>query len=87
MNKKFCDICEAPVEECRSSDIEAKTPWGKEYLGVDAGSPTNSMKQCFITTTVHFGFRAHQSGFGGPPDLCTKCKKQLIHSIWNSLES
>jgi len=80
MTKKFCDLCEAPAED-NNAKLETETKWGKPYLGVDSGSPTNSMKQCVITTSLRFGFRLHSSGFGGPPDLCKPCMKKLAQKL------
>lgn len=61
MKKMFCDICVSPVKN-NLDKIEIIMP-----------DKVISDKTAKVSTSLYFGFDGHSSGFGGPPDLCTRC--------------
>ncbi len=79
MTKNFCDICGELADE-RVNREEHAVANGESRLeyGLDRGE---CRKQRKIVATVHFSFRDHERGFGGPPDLCRKCAGDLIAGV------
>ena len=67
MEKRFCDLCEAPAPKRRHQN-------SREILA-------NSVlcdEKAKITGSFILSFKGHSTGFGGPPDLCDKCYSELI---------
>lgn len=82
MTRNFCDICGEPAV-MGSPNVERKDPIGQP---VTWAVGEEMAKQVSVTTHVRFGFANHPSGFGGPPDLCKKCRVRLLHDIWAMME-
>jgi len=80
MNKPFCDICESPADS--KPGVKSSIMFGRKHL-----SPHTDTKlvKTEAVATVHFGFQNHESGYGGPPDLCTKCRRELVKKLLESL--
>jgi len=68
MEKRFCDICDAPAPN-RASERKKKIVLQKNLLCDDSAE---------ITGTFYLNFEKHSTGYGGPPDLCDKCFKNLL---------
>lgn len=74
MNKRFCDMCGKPAANIKKLEtFHRHDPDGRNADGEPA--PT------LIMTSVHFSFRNHRTGFGGPPDLCRRCITGLCKEI------
>lgn len=84
MTKRFCDICGQPATEM--SRISASK---------EVGEPHNNVTQIQATSGLHspakvrtkivvlacFSFERHETGFGGPPDLCQECANDLLREL------
>ncbi len=80
MIKKFCDLCEQPAttKELRR---ECAAKFGRPYISFRTDGPASGKIQTLITVSAGFGFRDHESGFGGPPDLCEACAAKLVKEL------
>lgn len=68
MTKHFCDICQ---QECEPGT------WTEEYLDpMHRSLGRNNTAQTEVA--VRFSYRNHTTTYAGPPDLCKRCKKNLI---------
>lgn len=76
MTKRFCDIC---GKESVALGKRHKKKYGKEYESFR--NVSCSVEQAFIEVTASFGFSNHETGFGGPPDLCTTCILYLLDGL------
>lgn len=82
MTKRFCDLCEKPASELTAREIE--TTYGKIYTPstlADSFGFRENPRQAKIVCRVSFSIRDHPTGFGGPPDLCTACQRELISRL------
>jgi hypothetical protein len=80
MTKIFCDICGEPACH-KMKSVENETPFGLAHRQ----AIPEGLVQCKIKTSVVFCFVNHQSGFGGPPDLCRACAAKLISELLNKI--
>ena len=64
MTKSYCDICGDVANPTLHQTTHERT------IPNSIGTK--------VTVTFSFGFRNHPTGYGGPPDLCLRCAKNLI---------
>lgn len=80
MTKKFCDICGEPAEGKYSPpELLVKNGEPRETFESDGLGFKTVCQQ--IGVLAHFSLRNHPTGFGGPPDLCAKCRGELLHAL------
>lgn len=74
MTKRFCDMC---GKECKpiKSVFYTRTP-NPRQPGFD--------EKAKFSITISFGLVDHSTRFGGPPDLCASCQKELIEEAIGS---
>jgi hypothetical protein len=80
MTKRFCDLCGHPAAD-GTHGAETSVDYGKPYEGVHRGGAGFETRQPRIVASVHFSFRDHPTGFGGPPDLCAECAANLVSEV------
>jgi hypothetical protein len=85
MRKPFCDICEEPCED-KYVDISLDVPYGDFYNRPCDSSLGYEVVQSRIIASVTFRFWKHRTGFGGPPDLCLKCRIEILQMLLNKEE-
>ena len=73
MDKRFCDLCDSPVT---NRDNRDNITLAKEVL---------CDKKAKIVGKFILSFSGHSSGFGGPPDLCNKCRRKLLNKYKRSI--
>lgn len=86
MEKRFCDICEAPaVEYVHKARI--KEPIGEPYQAYksDSSGGVQGYWQCKIVVTPVLTFEEHQTGCVGWPDLCASCLRSLLVKLAESV--
>lgn len=76
MTKRFCDLCGEPA--VGELALELAAPFKPEYPSEVQRSEEGRPR---ITLRVNFGFRNHPTGYGGPPDLCHKCRAKLLYKL------
>jgi len=88
VEKRFCDICEAPAE-AYDHKVEIKKPIGDHYQAYksDSAGGVQGVWQCKIVLRPVVTFEEHPRGFGGPPDLCRECLTGLLNDLRASLET
>lgn len=69
MKKLLCDICGKDAD-MYTSDVETVEKVDKKCD-----------KTAYATCRVVFAFKEHSSGFGGPPDLCSGCKRMMVTKL------
>jgi hypothetical protein len=82
MKKLFCDICEAPAKEATSEHL--RHPYGEVYK---TRGTVDGTFRANIEVRLGFGIVEHQTGFGGPPDLCPGCKVKLVEELLVKMKS
>lgn len=87
MEKRFCDICEAPAEKFADL-VQFKRPVGETYQAYksDTSGGVQGLWQCKIVVKPVITFEDHKAGFGGPPDLCRNCLKGLLIKLVDSVQ-
>lgn len=79
MTKTFCDICSQPAAKLLPEKFSVKH--GKTYISFKTDGPASGNQQALIVVSVRFGFEKHESGFGGPPDLCSDYAVNLLEKL------
>lgn len=82
MKKPFCDICGKPAME--QQWFKAAMNVGEPRTGYETehdGSGCEKTRQCVAVASVQFTFEQHQTGYGGPPDLCAEHARELVKMI------
>lgn len=85
MTKNFCDLCGEPA--LKNLESEVKLPYDAPYKENGWTSPDSpkaikpKIIQAYIVARVHYSFRSHRTGFGGPPDLCEGCVQELLELL------
>jgi hypothetical protein len=84
MTKQFCDICGDPAQD-KISGASHAVKHGKPYRSFSVGG-SEALFQCRIVVRATFGFEGHETGFGGPPDLCSRCALKLLNDLARQFE-
>jgi len=74
MNKKFCDICEAPAPDQRKNN---------KHIVLERNVLCDQTAR--IVGNFGLSFTHHTSGYGGPPDVCDECFNILINQYKNEI--
>ena len=69
MKKIFCDLCGNEVMN------------NSDKMTYVCDQPVLSDKKAKIQVRLTTGFVTHSSGFGGPPDLCLNCFRNIVEKI------
>jgi hypothetical protein len=70
MSKRtFCDLCDSPVDPKQN---------GSPNFEYEASSRVLGDKSAKVCIRISFGYHRHSTGYGGPPDLCNKCRVNLL---------
>lgn len=77
MKKAICDLC----GEDALPDLRAfvEMPCVEPYTAT--GNFGIEKRQCKVVVKAVFSFQDHQTGFGGPPDLCLNCRNTLLKHL------
>lgn len=90
MSKRhFCDLCDAPAVDglhAKSTELPVGEPV-REYRSHRSGGGTEGLYQTYAIASVHFSFRDHKTGFGGPPDLCRACASKLVKQLLEKINA
>jgi len=68
MQKRFCDLCEKPADAPNKIIIE----YDRTVL---------CDSKAKIQIRLGTGFVNHTTGFGGPPDLCLYCLRDIVGQL------
>lgn len=83
MTKYFCDLCGEPAVKF-DNRLEHSVEFGPKHPAYRNDSVQRPMERTQIVVVASLSFRQHETGYGGPPDLCGQC---LIHLLSQLVES
>lgn len=88
MEKRFCDICEAPADKETPLKAQAEEALGDPYQAYKSNSSggVQGIWQCKIIVRPVITFEDHPKGIDGPPDLCGQCLKTLLSRLADSVD-
>lgn len=86
MTKNFCDLCGEPAINF-DTRLTHSVEFGEKHPAYRCDSVQRPMERTKIVVATSLGFADHETGFGGPPDLCGKCLLDLLTQFLESVRN